>query len=218
MTFRLKSNNYKILWPINILKYSLPIFFITFFGQTFLLIVSIFNCQNGIRYYNSNLSCKDDVVFYSLAPFAIIALIVQIILSFITVSMYYQQDYINKNINGVLTKRNSFSEIVFLVCKIIMILIFNFDNEVQSHHFAIILIILIITGFNAYCNYFTQDYSNIIIKRFNKRIKIYFAIYTLYSIFKGKRKLLLFNIDYICKYFNNNFLYIFSNDIQIKIK
>ena len=172
MTFRLKSNNYKILWPINILKYSLPIFFISFFGQTFLLIVSIFNCQNGIRYYNSNLSCKDDVVFYSLAPFAIIALVVQIILSFITVSMYYQQDYINKNINGVLTKRNSFSEIVFLVCKIIMILIFNFDNEVPSHHFAIILIILIITGFNAYCNYFTQDYSNIIIKRFNNFLSL----------------------------------------------
>ena len=172
MTYRLKSNNYRILWPIYILKYSLPIFFISFFGQTFLLIVSLFNCHDGKRYYNSKLSCKDDALFYSLAPFAIIGLIIQILLSFITVSMYYQQDYINKNINGVLTKRNTFSDIVFLICKIITILTFNFDDEVSSHHLGTILIISIISGFNAYCNYFTQDYSNIIIKRFNNFLSL----------------------------------------------
>ena len=42
MAFRLKSNNYRVLWPIYILKYSLPIFFISFFGQTFLLMLTLF--------------------------------------------------------------------------------------------------------------------------------------------------------------------------------
>ena len=172
MTYRLKSNNYRILWPIYILKYSLPILFISFFGQTFLLIISLFNCQNGKNYYNSKISCKDDVSFYSITPLAIIGLIIQTLLSFITVSMYYQQDYINKNINGVLTKSNSFSDIVFHICKIIILLIFNFDNEVPTHHLGIIIIISIITGFNAYCNNFTQDYSNIIIKRFNNFLSL----------------------------------------------
>ena len=35
MSIRLKSKRYNILWPIYILKYCLPILFISFFGQTF---------------------------------------------------------------------------------------------------------------------------------------------------------------------------------------
>ena len=172
MTFRLKSNNYRVLWPIYILKYSLPIFFISFFGQTFLLMLTLFTCTNGKSYYNSNISCKQDIYFYSVVPITIIGIIIQIILSLITVSMYYQQDFINKNINGVLTKKNSFSDVVFLICKMIIILIFNFGNNAPSHNLGIIIVISIVTGFNAYCNYYTQDYSNAIIKKFNNFLSI----------------------------------------------
>ena len=35
LSFKLKSNKSKLSWLIYILKYSLPVIFITFFGQTF---------------------------------------------------------------------------------------------------------------------------------------------------------------------------------------
>ena len=94
MSIRLKAKKYNILWPIYLLKYVLPIFFFSFFGQTYLLIISLFYCKNGKSYYNSELSCRNDTSFYILTPFSIIALIIQIFFSFITASAYYHPEYI----------------------------------------------------------------------------------------------------------------------------
>ena len=94
MSLRLKAKKYNIIWPIYLLKYILPIFFESFFGQTYLLIISLFYCKNGKSYYNSELSCRNNTYFYVLTPFSIFALIIQIFISFITVSVYYQPEYI----------------------------------------------------------------------------------------------------------------------------
>ena len=154
-------------WPIYILRYCLPIFFITFFGQTFLLIISLYECKNGITYYDSNYTCRSQITFYILYPISIIPIIIQIFLSFITSSIYYIPDYIINNKNNILKRSSSLSNISFLLCKIIIILFFIFDKQAENEHFGILIFISLLTGFNAYCNIFIQNYSNNAIKRLN---------------------------------------------------
>ena len=182
MSIRLKAKKYNILWPIYLLKYILPIFFVSFFGQTYLLIISLFFCKNGKSYYNSELSCRNGTYFYVLAPFSIIALIIQIFFSFITVSVYYQPEYIiNKKKNYILIKRNSLSDIVFLFCKILIISILTFAQS-ESEKWEIIIFFSAITFLNAYFNLFVQKFSNLIIKRLNNflSLNLFFAYLILF--------------------------------------
>ena len=59
MSFRLNAGKYNILWPIDILKYCLPIMSQTLFGQIFILLISAFKCKGGRLYYNSKVDgCK----------------------------------------------------------------------------------------------------------------------------------------------------------------
>ena len=168
MIFNLKSKNNSFLWPLSILKYCLPILFVTFFGQTFLLIISSFELKKIKSYYNSS------IFIYIIFPFSFISLIIQILFSFLTVAMYYIPDYIiNKKYNkSILRKSNNKSDIYFLLCKIIIIMIFTLDKKKESEHFAILIIISLITGFNAYNNIFYQNYSNKSIKLLNNLLSL----------------------------------------------
>ena len=235
ISHKLKSNkNNKILWPINLLKYCLPLFFITFFGQTFLLIISLFEFRNGKSYYDENFSFKKNSIwFYALLPFAVVALLIQIFISLITVSMYYKPDYIIDNkIDSVLVKRNTISDIYFLLCKIIIIILFIFDRQEENEHWGIIIFLSLLTGFNAYCNIFIQNYTNLIIKRFNNFLclTLFWSFFTLliqktfqnfgfdggiYLFFLGILLIILF-----CFYYNENytnFIMINFNNINSSI-
>ena len=231
MSFRLKSKQYNILWPIYILKYCLPIFFTTFFGQTFLLIVSLFECLDGTTYYDKNLSCKNNW-FYILLPFSILSLLIQLFISLLTVSMHYKPDYINNKKNSVLIKRNSLPDISFLLCKIIIILTFILDKQVESEHWGIIIFLSLITGFNAYCNIFIQNYLNMTIKKLNNTLSLtlFWSFSTLliqkiFQNFNFNGGLYLFFLGFIliilfCFYYNRNyadFLSINFNNINSSI-
>ena len=128
MSFRLKAGKYDIIWPIYFLKYCLSMICFTFFGQIFILLISAFKCKEGRIYYSSTIkNCKIGTWFYIGIPFACIGIIIQIILSYITISMYYQADFINEG-NNLLKKRSSILDIIFLFNKIIIIIIFGFDK------------------------------------------------------------------------------------------
>lgn len=182
MIFEYNNKKKKIIWPFSIFKYCLPIFFITFFGQTFLLIISIFDCKDGKTYYDSKIDCNKGAYFYSLGTVSIFALLIQIFFAFITVSLYYQNDFIiNNNNDGVLKKRNSESELVLLICKIVIIFIFIFDREIESFHWGIILVFNFLTGYHCYCNLYLQNYTNITIKFFNNFLSsiLFWSYFTL---------------------------------------
>ena len=166
MSLRLKSGNYSILWPISILKYFLPIICHTFFGHTFLLLLSIFKCITGKLYYGSKISCEINILVYFNAPLSVIAMIIQIFLSYLTISMYYNADFIIEG-NDLLKKRTSIPDIIFLFCKIIIIITFVFDKEKEYEHWGILFSICLITGFNVYGNLFLQHYENLIIQKFH---------------------------------------------------
>ena len=171
--FGFKSKKKKLIWPISILKYCLPIFFNTFFGQTFLLIISLFECRDGKTYYDSEVVCKNDAYFYALGAASILAILIQIFFGFITVSLYYQNDFIiNNNNDGVLKKRNSKSELVLLLCKILIIFIFIFDREIESFHWGIIIVFNFLTGYHCYYNLYIQNYTNITIKFYNNFLSL----------------------------------------------
>ena len=182
MLFVFKNQKKKILWPISILKYCLPILFNTFFGQTFLLIVSLFECRDGKTYYDPQVICNAGAYFYCLAAASVLALLIQGFFSFITVSLYYQNDFIINNNDGALKKRNSKSELVLLLCKIIIILVFIIDKQAESFHWGIILLFNFLTGYHCYCNLYLQNYSNITIKFFNNFLALilFWSYFTLF--------------------------------------
>ena len=168
LSFRLKSNKDNILFSlIYFLKYCLPLFFITFFGQTFFLLLSIFKCLNGRNYYDKDELCRKGPFFYILASLSIFALIIQVFISFFIASIYYKPYYIVNNNYSALKKRNSISDNVFLLTKIVIYFLFIFDEQIEKEHWGIIIIINALTGLNAYCNLFIQDFSNALIQKFN---------------------------------------------------
>ena len=217
----------KILWPISILKNCLPVFFISFFGQTFLLIISLYECRDGKTYYDSGTICKEGTFFYALIGFSILALVIQIFFSFITVSLYYQNDFIINNNDGVLKKRNSKSELVLLLCKIIIITIFVFDRQIESLHWGIILLFNFLTGYHSYCNLYLQEYNNITIKFFNNFLSLilFWSYFTLliekiFQIFEFSGGIYLFAFGIIliflyCFYIRNPTNYLWKNFNQI---
>ena len=164
MSFRLKAGKYNILWPISILKYSLPLISSTFFGQIFILLISAFKCQEGRLYYNSKAVCTPGAWFYATLPISSLAIIFQLLLSYITISMNYKADFIEEG-NDLLKKRNSISDTIFLLNKILIIIIFGFDKEKEGEHWLIIFVVCILTGLNAYGILFLQNHENIIIKK-----------------------------------------------------
>ena len=166
MSLRLKSGNYNVIWPVYILKYSLSFISSTFFGHTLALLLSIFKCLTGTIYYSSKAPCTINDLFYLNAPLSVIVIIMQIILSLLTISMYYNADFIVEG-NDLLKKRSSIPDIIFLICKIIIIAIFGFDNERENEHWGILFLLCLTTGINVYGNFFLQNYENIIIKKFN---------------------------------------------------
>lgn len=167
MCLRFMVGKYNILWPINILRYALPIICITFFGQLFLILLSIFKCiYDNKLYYAADVECQIGSWYYITCPICCIGIILQIILSYITISLYYQADFICENTN-VLKKNNPLSELIFMLNKILIIIIFMFDKGRTNEHWPILFVLTITTGYNAYLVIYCQNYGNEIIKKLN---------------------------------------------------
>ena len=118
MAYKLKSHKMKILWNLFliILRIFLPFISYFFFGQIFSFLTSVFYCRKEESYESPYLQCLEGLWIYSLFPAAIIALIFQLIIGFITNSLYYRPIF-NNNISDIIKKTNSFPDIIFMLTK-----------------------------------------------------------------------------------------------------
>ena len=159
MAFKIKNNTLNIIWPISILKIILPIFSYSFFSQSFLLLMTIFDCRDGNSYVSENIKCRTGIWFYFLAPLSAIALFFQSIFAIITNILYFKPMFINDSID-ILKKTNTFPDVVLVFTKIGINILFVSDKGKENEHWSIIFILILFTGTNAYYNLYYQHKTN----------------------------------------------------------
>ena len=159
MSFRIKNKKLNILWPISILKFCLPFFSVCFFGQSFLLLTTIFDCQNGFTYVSQELICRTGIWFSIDAPLSAIAMVLHTIIALITNTLYYKSIFVKKG-PDVLRKTNCYPDIILLMTKISVIVLFILDNGVEDEHWTILFFLILFTGINALCTFHFQNRKN----------------------------------------------------------
>ena len=179
MCLRFSSGKYKILWPISILRYSLPVICKTFCGQILVLLLSTFKCiHSNNLYYAAEASCDIGGWYYITLVIGCISIILQLFLSYITISLYYHADFICES-SDVLKKNNPIPDLIFFVNKIVIIITFMFDEGKTGEHWPILFAMVVLTGFNAYANIFWQNYGNEIIKK----LHYFFSLFLFWGFF-----------------------------------
>ena len=111
MAYRIKNKKLNILWPISILKFVLPFLSVCFFGQSFLLLTTIFDCQNGFAYVSKELICRTGIWFTVDAPLSAIAMAIFFLIALITNTLYYKPSFV-KTGSDILKKTNSYPEVI----------------------------------------------------------------------------------------------------------
>ena len=159
MSYRIKNKKYNILWPISFLKIFLPFFSSLLFGQIFLLLETVLDCQDGFSYITKNLICRTGKWFTIEAPLTIIAIVLHIILALITNSLYYKSTFI-KDGSDVLKKYSCYSDLLFLLSKIGVNFIIFLDDGNVNKHWAVLVFIIFFTSFNIIYAYYYKSRQN----------------------------------------------------------
>ena len=105
----IQKNKKPIMWPIYFLRVFLPFFCMGLYGQIFLFLSTLFDCQKGKSYVNPNKVCRTGMNYIIHSPFVVLAIILHIIISFITNTLYYRSIFIVAK-SDVLKKTNSFPD------------------------------------------------------------------------------------------------------------
>ena len=127
--------------------------------QSFLLLTTIFVCQNGYAYVSRQLICRTGVWFTVDAPLAGIAIILHILLALATNTLYYKSTFV-KNGSDILKKTNCIPDVVLLLTKIIIIVLFILDDGKEDEHWAVLFFLILATGINTFCNFYYQNRQN----------------------------------------------------------
>ena len=159
ISFKIKNDKLNILWPVTILKFCLPFFSFDFFSQSFLLKLTIFDCINGNSFANEEVKCRTGLWFFLVSPFTFLALLIHVSYAIITNLLYYKPKFINYGSN-LLKKTNTLPDITFIITKIVTNIIFILDKENENEHWAIISILVLLNGINAYYNLHYQNRAN----------------------------------------------------------
>ena len=155
----MKKNKLKIKLPIILLRILLPIISMGFFGQIFLLLSTLFHCENGHSYISEELKCRTGSWFLYYSPFAAVAMLLHCIIAFITITLYYKSFFVSKT--DVIQRTNTKADICFLFTKIIINLLFALDKQKESEHWVVLFILIIVTGYNAYTQMFFKNRLNV---------------------------------------------------------
>ena len=183
-----KNKKKKIMLVVSILRVCLPIICIGFYGQIFLFLLTLFDCKNGKSYIKPEMDCKTGINYLAHLPFVSLAIVLHIIISFITNNLYYRTLFLPSK-SDVLKKTNSLPDVILYLTKTIIIIFFIIDKETESEHWVYIFLLMIITGFNAYINISAKNRLNIKLMLLNIILSLilFFGFFTLFI-----NKLLIF--------------------------
>ena len=162
MSYRIKNNKLNILWPITILKFCLPFFSFCCFGQIFLLLTTVFDCQNGYAYVSKDLICRTGIWFSIDAPLCAVGMALLSLIALITNSLYYKSTFL-KSGSDVLKKTNCYPDLSLLITKIAIIILFILDDGVEDEHWVVLFFLILFTGTNTFIAFHYQN-------RYNKKL------------------------------------------------
>jgi hypothetical protein len=184
MSYRIRNGNIKLLWPISFLKFCLPTFSGIFYGQIFLLLTTIFDCQDGFSYVSQDLVCRSGQWFSIETPLTIIAIILHAVMALMKNTLYYKSIYVKKG-SDILKKTNCNSDLALLLTKIFVNLIFILEDKSEDSHWAILFFLILFTGLNLNCVFYYQSRQNKKLDFLNK-ILCLLPFLGFFSLFVGK--------------------------------
>ena len=155
IAFKLYNNTLQSFWPIYILGFIIPFMSSSFFGQFFYTLLTVFYCEENLSYFSISYKCLSGLWFKIQCPFSILAIIVLIIISYITNLIFYNPMCLRaKN-----KKIHSLTDVIFLFTKIIMNILFIFFRNPEDNY-PLLVLCIIVTGVNFYYLSKYQGYSN----------------------------------------------------------
>ena len=184
MSVRIRKKKLNILWPIYILKFFLPFLSFTVFGQCFILLFSVFDCDGEYSYISTSLKCHSGVWFSILAPINVIILFFHCFIALITTSLYFKSIFINSN-SDILKKTDSLPDNVFLITKIALNLLFLSDKNNENNHWIILFCCILFSSTNGYYTLYYQNRVNNILKILNNIFSL-ILVSAFVSLFIGK--------------------------------
>ena len=159
MSLRIKKKIYNILWPISVLKFCLPFLSYTVFGQCFLILSTVYQCNGEYSYISTSLKCKSGIWFTLLGPVIGIILFLLCLIALITNILYFKSIFI-KNNSDLLIKTDSFPDHFFIITKIALNILFLYIKNEENNQWFILFFSIIFTSTNAF---YTLYYQNRII-------------------------------------------------------
>ena len=144
-------------WLVSILTFIIPAISSQFFGQIFYSLLTIFYCnyETNSSFYSKSEECLQGIWFNIESVLCIIAMILLFCMAYVTNNVFY----IPMCLKGKNKKIHSLNEVIFLITKVILNILFTcFKNNSDVYIF------LILCNFTAWINYccvsIYQGYSN----------------------------------------------------------
>ena len=145
------------MWLVSILTFLVPAISSSFFGQIFYALLTIFYCnyETNSSFYSQSEECLQGIWFNIESVLCIIAMIFLFCMAYVTNNVFY----IPMCLKGKNKKIHSLNEVIFLITKVILNILFTcFKNNSDVYIF------LILCNFTAWINYYCvsiyQGYSN----------------------------------------------------------
>ena len=184
MSCRIRKKILNILWPIPMLKFCLPFLSNTVFGQCFVILSTVYQCNGEFSYISSSLKCQSGIWFTILAPITGFMLIFICIIALINNSLYFKPLFINSN-SDILKKTDSLPDNIFLMTKVSLNLIFLLDKDNENNQWIILFFSILFTSTNAYYTLYYQNRVNNILKILNNSLSL-ILVSSFVSLFIGK--------------------------------
>ena len=132
------SSDHQIpMWLVSILTFLVPAISSSFFGQIFYALLTIFYCnyETNSSFYSKSEECLQGIWFNIESVLCIIAMILLFCMAYVTNNVFY----IPMCLKGKNKKIHSLNEVIFLITKIILNILFTcFKNNSDVYIFLIL--------------------------------------------------------------------------------